>query len=93
VRTRDIGIAVVALGGGRTRTEDDVDPSVGFSDLAGFGAPAGPEAPLGIVHARSEAAADAAARALRAAYDLSDEAVATRPVVLSRLAAGPGDAA
>ena len=93
VRTRDIGIADVALGGGRTRTEDDVDPSVGFSDLAGIGAPAGPEAPLGIVHARSEAGADAAARALRAAYDLSDNVVATRPVVLSRLAAGPGETA
>ena len=32
VDTRALGVAVVALGGGRTRVQDPVDPAVGLSD-------------------------------------------------------------
>src|SRR3954467_1585316 len=35
IETREIGLAVVRLGGGRTRPQDDVDPAVGFTELAG----------------------------------------------------------
>jgi thymidine phosphorylase len=70
VDTRAIGIAVVSLGGGRARAEDPVDPSVGFTSLAGLGAEVGPGLPLGIVHAASERAVDAAAAALQAAYEI-----------------------
>ncbi|MDR5651136.1 thymidine phosphorylase [Ruixingdingia sedimenti] len=66
IDTRAVGLAVVALGGGRQRESDRVDPRVGFSGLAGLGARA--DAPLGRVHAATEADAEAAAAALRAAY-------------------------
>ena len=36
IATRDVGVAVVALGGGRTRPQDPVDHAVGFTDLAGL---------------------------------------------------------
>ena len=64
---RAIGLAVVALGGGRTRPADPVDPAVGFSDLAPIGADTRAR-PIGIVHARSQEAAQAAAATLREAY-------------------------
>ena len=64
IDTRAIGIAVVALGGGRMRAEDAIDHSVGFSRLAGLGAEVGPDAPLALVHARDEAAAAEAEAAL-----------------------------
>ena len=38
IDTRAIGIAVVALGGGRMKPEDSIDHSVGFTRLAGLGA-------------------------------------------------------
>jgi len=72
IDARAIGVAVVGLGGGRTRPQDAVDPSVGFSALAGLGEDVGPDRPLGFVHAASESAADAAAAALVAAYQLGD---------------------
>jgi thymidine phosphorylase len=65
VDTRAVGLAVVALGGGRTRPQDAIDPAVGITALAGIGDAA---EVLGIVHARTADAADAAAAALRAAY-------------------------
>ncbi|WP_370676520.1 thymidine phosphorylase [Pleomorphomonas sp. PLEO] len=72
IDARAIGVAVVGLGGGRTRPQDAIDPSVGFSALAGLGEDVGPDHPLGFVHAASEAAAEAATVALIAAYQLGD---------------------
>jgi thymidine phosphorylase len=70
IDTRAVGLAVVALGGGRRRDGDRIDPRVGFTGLAPLGADVGPGAPLGQVHAADDTAAEAAAAALRAAYRL-----------------------
>ena len=77
IATRDIGLAVIGLGGGRTRPGDTIDPRVGFTDLAEPGSSGGL---LGIVHAADEAAADRAEAALRAAYRMG-EAPAERPAI------------
>ena len=71
IDARAVGLAVVGLGGGRHKPTDSIDPAVGFSDLAPLGTSTA--TPLGIVHARSEAQADAAAVALRQAYSIADE--------------------
>ena len=78
IATRALGLAVIELGGGRTRPEDRIDPRVGFTDLAGPGASGGL---LGIVHAADEAAADRAEAALRAAFRMG-EAPEERPAVI-----------
>jgi thymidine phosphorylase len=86
VDSRAIGIAVIELGGGRARPEDRIDHSVGFTRLAAVGAAVGGEdAPLGVVHARTEADADKAAAALRAAYVIGDASPPDRPVVIERV--------
>ena len=87
IDVRAVGIAVVSLGGGRTRPQDKVDPAVGFTALAGLGAEVGPDAPLAMVHARDAATADAAAAALRVAYALADAAHEAGPTVLARFGA------
>jgi thymidine phosphorylase len=63
-----LGHAVVHLGGGRLREGDRVNPSVGLSDLAGIGEETGAGVPIAMVHAATEAAAEAAVRAVQAAY-------------------------
>ena len=70
IDTRALGLAVVALGGGRTRAADDIDHAVGLTDLAGIGDDVGPGTPLCLVHARDENSAAAAAATVRAAYAL-----------------------
>jgi thymidine phosphorylase len=89
---RAIGLAVVALGGGRRRPEDGIDPAVGFEELAGIGDHVGPDHPLAFVHARDEAAAQEAAAALRAAYRLGEGDVPDRGPVRERLAPSTGAA-
>jgi thymidine phosphorylase len=85
IDTRAVGVAVIALGGGRTRPSDSIDPSVGFDALAPIGAAVGPDAPIGRVHARTEAGAEAAADALRAAYAVGAAAPLLRDPVLARI--------
>jgi thymidine phosphorylase len=86
IDTRSVGLAVVALGGGRTRADQPIDPLVGLTSLAGLGDEAGPTQPLAIIHARDEAGLAAAAKRLLAAYTLADTAPQSSPVVLERIA-------
>lgn len=83
IDTRALGLAVVALGGGRTRAQDDIDHAVGLTELAGIG-----EEPalLGLVHARSEVEADAAEAVVRRAYTIGPGPAAVPDLVRERIA-------
>ena len=72
VDTRAVGMAALALGAGRTRTDQSIDHGVGFSEVAGPGDPVGPGRPLALVHARTAADAAEAAAALRSAFERAD---------------------
>ncbi|MFY8038929.1 MAG: thymidine phosphorylase [Bosea sp. (in: a-proteobacteria)] len=76
IDTRAVGIAVVELGGGRTRSQDPVDHAVGLTALAGLGDEVGPNRPLAVIHAQDEASLARAASRLSAAYTVSDARVA-----------------
>lgn len=73
IGTRDIGVAVVELGGGRRRREDDIDHAVGITRLLDIGTRVEEGDPIAIVHARTESAAEAARARVLAAYDIVDE--------------------
>ncbi len=70
IDAREIGLAVVELGGGRARAADAIDPAVGLTRLAGIGAEVSADAPLALVHARDEASAAAASRRHNDAYHI-----------------------
>ena len=86
VNGQTLGLAVVNLGGGRQREGDRINPSVGLSDLAGIGDEIGVGDPLCMVHAGTEAAADAAVAAVQAAYLMSEVAPTEPQLVLKRIA-------
>jgi thymidine phosphorylase len=80
VDVRAVGLAVVALGGGRVRESDPVDHSVGLTDVAAPGEPVGPGArPLAVVHAADPDAAERCAGAVRAAYVVGGAATGKAP--------------
>ncbi len=82
IATRNVGLAVVALGGGRTRPQDPVDHAVGFTGLMPIGAQLKRGDTLCFVHARTQSQVDAAASAIREAYLLGpSKPVRTDPVV------------
>ena len=83
--TREIGLAVVALGGGRTRPEDKIDHAVGLTGLLPIGAEVQKGEPLGFVHARSEDAADEAKAQIIAAYNIGEKKPVKHEVVSRRI--------
>jgi thymidine phosphorylase len=76
IDARLLGLAVVALGGGRQRAGDGIDHAVGLSEVKGIGEPVALDLPFAIVHARDEAAAEAAIERLAAAVTLTEDAPA-----------------
>jgi len=83
--TRAIGVAVVALGGGRVRTEDDIDYAVGYSDVLPVGAHLKEGGTIATVHARNEADFEQASLALVSALTFGDKAPQDTPVCLEIL--------
>lgn len=73
IDTRGIGLAVVALGGGRTRPQDPIDPAVGLTSLVARGDTVGPDRPMAVVHARDADQLAAAERRLRDAVHVEPE--------------------
>jgi thymidine phosphorylase len=78
---RAIGLAVVALGGGRRRPTDSIDFAVGLTDLVGLGEQVSVGQPLAMVHARTQAAAQQAVKEIQEAYAISAVALAANPVI------------
>ena len=73
---RAIGDAALALGAGRRKKGDPIDSAVGILLRARIGDRVERGQPLAEIHARTEAAAEAAVHALRSAFVLSHEPVA-----------------
>jgi thymidine phosphorylase len=87
MNARDVGISVVGLGGGRAHADDAIDPSVGLSDMIDVGCEVRTGSPLCLVHAASEADANAAIAQLRRAIRIGSPAPASKPVVIDRIVA------
>jgi thymidine phosphorylase len=86
VDVRAVGLAVVALGGGRVRESDPVDHSVGLTEVATPGERIGPgERPLAVVHAASSDSAERCAGVLRDAYVVGEARKEDAPTVLEIL--------
>ena len=86
MNARDIGIAVVSLGGGRTHADDAIDPSVGLTEMVDVGTHILAGSPLCIVHAATNAAADQAIADVRRAIRIGEAAPAPKPVLMERVA-------
>jgi thymidine phosphorylase len=86
IRTRELGLAVIELGGGRRAATDRIDHRVGLSELLGKGVRADRSTPLCLIHAADEASFARAASIVKSAYVLG-AAPGESPAILARLAA------
>ena len=86
MNAREVGIAVVELGGGRRHADDAIDTSVGLTGFVDVGRQIRGGEPLCLVHAASEADADAAISLIRRAVRIEEEAPPERPAILERVA-------
>ncbi|MBN9308735.1 thymidine phosphorylase [Devosia sp.] len=87
IDTREVGMAVVTLGGGRRLPTDSIDHSVGFDQLAGLGQKVDVHTPLGRIHARGNPEAELGMARLVSAYTISDGPVPSHPLIADRIGA------
>ena len=87
MNARDVGVAVIDLGGGRRKTTDAIDLTVGFSGFHPIGTPVAKGDVLAVVHAADEAGAVGAAATLEKVIVIADTAPAAHPIIHARIAA------
>ncbi|MFY7921243.1 MAG: thymidine phosphorylase [Gemmatimonas sp.] len=85
VEPRAIGRGITALGGGRTRVEDTVDPTVGFVITARPGDVVRAGEPLATIFARDGAGVASGRATLREAIRLADDADPPLPLISHRV--------
>lgn len=76
-----VGMAVVALGGGRTSSDQKIDHRVGLSNVVGLGAELSASEPIAIVHAADENSANEAEARVRAAITIGYGAPKVKPAI------------
>ena len=81
IATRDLGLAVIELGGGRRRADDKIDHSVGLSQMLGKNFTADMNTPLCFIHARDEDSFARAAHLVRGAYSIGEHTAEISPII------------
>ena len=76
------GLAVIGLGGGRTRPDDAIDHRTGFSAIRPLGSKVLKGEPMAMVHAASEDAANRAIADYLATVTLADSAPVMPPAII-----------
>ena len=87
IDTRAIGMAVIVMGGGRKRPDDQIDSTVGFDHIVPIGTKISKGDILARIHAASHQDAEEAWKMFRDAYTLSDSAP-TNPLIIERIGSG-----
>jgi pyrimidine-nucleoside phosphorylase len=73
VNTAEIGHAIAAIGGGRVRIDDAIDPTVGFISEIKIGDRVDAGVLLGTVYCRDESKAKEAGQRIQTAYEIDDQ--------------------
>jgi thymidine phosphorylase len=87
VEPKAIGRGIVEMGGGRTKLEDVIEPSVGFVVSARPGDWVEAGEPLATIFARDRAGIETGRQTLRAAIRIADEADPPLPLISHRVTA------
>ncbi|UHS57914.1 thymidine phosphorylase [Agrobacterium vaccinii] len=84
-QTRDLGMVVVGLGGGRRHPSDVIDHRVGMSHILPLGTKVEKGQPIAMVHAATQDDAHRAVAAVSTIYTTADEPVSSSPMIAGRI--------
>ncbi|MGH1480472.1 MAG: thymidine phosphorylase [Geminicoccales bacterium] len=79
IDARELGLAIIGLGGGRRRPNDKIDHRVGLSDLLNLGDEVSEQRPVALIHAANDDDADQATGQIQKAIKVTDSPPVTIP--------------
>jgi thymidine phosphorylase len=82
INTAEIGHAIAAIGGGRVRIDDRIDPTVGFMANVKLGDQIEAGEPIGLIYCNDDSKAREAAARIQAAYQIADQPPLELPLLL-----------
>jgi thymidine phosphorylase len=85
IRTRELGLAVIELGGGRRVASDTINHAVGLDSLLGKGTRVDTKTPLCMVHAQTDIDYEKASAIVKSAYIIGDTGM-SGPNIIARIA-------
>ena len=85
MNTREVGLSVVKLGGGRSHPADTLDYSVGVTNICRLGDSITPDQPIAMLHASDESSWEQAAVMLRNAIVLGAAAPEAQPCIYKQI--------
>lgn len=86
MQTRNIGLSIIGLKGGRTRSDQKLDYSTGFSDFCQIGDYVDNQKPLCFIHAQNDEDFARSAVELKANISVSEAPPSQQPVIIEKIA-------
>ena len=85
MNSREIGLSIIQLGGGRKVASDAVDHCVGYADFCKIGDVVDVQSPLATVYANDEDSLQVAANTLKQSIQISQEKVRIPPAIVKKV--------
>lgn len=85
INCRSIGLSIIDLGGGRTHASDDINHSVGYSQVAKIGDYVDSQTPLAMIHANDQDSMNQAKKRFRSSFQISSIRTKAPSVIIEQL--------
>lgn len=86
MQTRNLGLAIIGLKGGRIRSDQQLDYATGFSEFCQIGDYVDNQKPLCFIHAQTEEDWNRTAAEIKANIKISETAPAQAPTIIEKIA-------
>ena len=86
MQTRNIGLSIIGLKGGRITPDQKLDYSTGYTDFCQIGDYVDAHRPLAVIHAADETSWQQAAADLRRSITVSEQKPVKKPVIIEHIA-------
>ena len=85
VDTRQVGLGVIMLGGGRTHPNQKINYTTGFTSFCQIGDKVDTKTPLCYIHAEEKDKISAVSKVIRDAIIITEEKTKSKPVIIERI--------
>ncbi len=82
---RKIGLSIIDLGGGRTKASDEINHTVGFTQIAKVGDYVDSQTPLAMIHANDQDSMNQAKKRFRTSFQISNKRTKAPTVIIEQL--------